>query len=175
MNRRLNLNGISRSAQAGAALFVSLIMLLLMTLMILAASRSSILELLMATNAQNANEALQRAEDATLRGEQRIVTDFDGIPTLDFSADPDDGLYLDAELAVDTVDWAALQAESDGVGEDQRDYIIEYIGPATVTGGSLALGAGAASSIRYLYRVSGQGLSSRSSARVVQTIFATME
>jgi Tfp pilus assembly protein PilX len=148
-----------------------------MTLMIVATSRSSILELLMATNAQNTNEALQRAEDSTLRGEQRILTDFDGIPTVDFSAVADDGLYLDGQLAVDTVDWIAqdIGFESDGVDADQRNYIIQYIGPATVTGGSLALGAGAASSIRYLYRVSGQGLSRRSSARVVQTIFSTME
>ncbi len=169
------MNSNNRSMQDGAALVVSLIMLLVMTLMIVATSRSSILELLMATNAQNANEALQRAEDSTLRGEQRIVRDFGGIPTVDFGADPGDGLYLDAELVVDTVDWTALQFESDGVGADQRDFIIQYIGPGTVTGGSLAIGAGAASSTRYLYRVSGQGLSSRSSARVVQTIFATME
>jgi len=144
--------------------------------MIVATSRSSILELLMATNAQNANEALQRAEDSALRGEQRILTDFGGIPTANFSADPADGLYLDTDLVVDTVDWTALPGfESDGVDANQRDYIIQYIGPATVVGGSLALGAGSASSIRYLYRVSGQGSSSRSSARVVQTIFATME
>jgi len=146
-----------------------------MTLMIVATSRSSILELLMATNAQNANEALQRAEDSTLRGEQRILTDFDGIPVVDFGANPGDGLYLDNDLVVDKVDWTALQFESEGVAADQRDYIIQYIGPTTVFGGSLALGAGSASSIRYLYRVSGQGSSSRSSARVVQTIFATME
>jgi type IV pilus assembly protein PilX len=161
--------------QDGAALVVSLIMLLLMTLMIVATSRSSILELLMATNAQNANEALQRAEDSTLRGEQRILRDFGGVPSVDFSAVANDGLYLDTELVVNKVDWTALKFESEGVAADKRDYIIQYIGPATVVGGSLALGAGSASSIRYLYRVSGQGSSSRSSARVVQTIFSTME
>lgn len=165
----------NRSVQEGAALVVSLIMLLVMTLMVVAASRSSILELLMATNAQNANEALQRAEDSTLTGEQRIVTDFDGVPTWDFGTDPSDGLYLDAELVVDTVDWSSLQVESDGAGSDLREYVIQYIGPSTAIGGSLAIGAGAASSTRYLYRVSGRGLSSRSSARVVQTIFATIE
>lgn len=161
--------------QDGAALVVSLIMLLLMTLMIVATSRSSILELLMATNAQNANEALQRAEDSTLRGEQRILRDFGGIPAVDFSAVASDGLYLDTDLVVNEVDWTALTFESEGVDADQRDYIIQYIGPATVVGGSLAVGAGSASSIRYLYRVSGHGSSSRSSARVVQTIFSTME
>lgn len=169
------MNSNSRSMQDGAALVVSLIMLLIMTLMILATSRSSILELLMAINSQSANEALQRAEDSTLRGEQRILADFDGIPTVDFGADLNDGLYLDAELVVDTVDWSGLAFESDGVDENQRNYIIQYIGPATLPGGSVAMGAGGASNIRYLYRVNGQGLSSRSSARVVQTIFSTME
>ena len=94
---------------------------------------------------------------------------------MDFSAVASDGLYLDTDLVVNEVDWTALTFESEGVDADQRDYIIQYIGPATVVGGSLAVGAGSASSIRYLYRVSGHGSSSRSSARVVQTIFSTME
>lgn len=165
----------SRSMQSGAALAVGLIMLLVMTLMVLASSRTSVLDFLMAVNTQNSNEALQRAEDSVLRGEQRIVTDFGGIPTTDFSAGAEDGLYLDGEIVVDTIDWSDIHHESDGEDADQRDYIIEYIGPAMVPGGSLAVGAGAASSIRYLYRVSGQGASSRSAARVVQTIFSTME
>jgi type IV pilus assembly protein PilX len=168
-------NTSNRSKQSGAALAVGLIMLLVMTVMILATARSSVLDFLMAVNSQNANEALQQAEDAVLRGEQRIVTDFAGIPTTDFTADAGDGLYLDGEIDVNTVDWSGIDHETDGEDEDQRAYIVEYVGPATLPGGSLAIGAGAASSIRYIYRVSGEGASSRSAARVVQTIFATMD
>lgn len=164
-----------RSTQRGAAMAVSLIMLLLMTLIVLAASRTSILDLLMATNAQNANEALQRAEDSTLRGEQRILTDFDGAPTVDFAADPDDGLYVAGEITVDSVDWEALQVETEGADDELKEYMIEYLGPTPAVGGSLAIGAGAGSNMRFLYRVSGRGLSARNSRRVVQTIYATME
>jgi len=164
-----------QSAQQGAALVVSLIMLLLMTLMVVAATRSSIMELLMATNTQNENEALQVAEDSVLRGEIRILTDFNGAPTIDFSADPDDGLYVDTELVVDSLDWSAIATEVEDADTNPKEYIVQYIGPSPAIGGSLAVGAGATTNIRYLYRVSGQGESQRSSARVVQTIFATME
>jgi len=66
-------------------------------------------------------------------------------------------------------------AERIGAGDAFREYILEYLGPVTATGGSLSVGAGMASDTRYLYRVSGRGASSRGSARVVQTIYATAE
>ncbi|HVS23144.1 MAG TPA: hypothetical protein VMU03_05420 [Gammaproteobacteria bacterium] len=168
-------NNSTRSAQTGGVLFVSLIMLLLMTVMVISGSGASYLELMMGTNSQNATEALLRAEQSTLRGEQRIIANFNGAPTVDFSASSTDGLYLDSQININTIDWAAIHSESEGAGADVRQYVIEYIGAVPASGGSLGLGAGAGASMRYLYRVSGRGTSSRASARVVQTIFATTE
>jgi len=164
-----------QGSQEGAALFVSLVILLLMTIIALTATRMSNLEFIMGTNTQNAAESFMRAENSALEGEQRILLNFFGAPTIDFSANPDDGLYLDGEITVDTVNWAAFNYETAGADPDLREYIIEYLGPAPLSGGSLALGVGAASGTRYLYQVSGRGTSSRRSTRVVQTIFATIE
>ena len=161
--------------QNGAALFTSLIMLLVMTLIIVSGARSSALEILLADNAQSAQQALMRAEDSVLRGNQRIELNFSGAPSFDFSAAEDDGLYVDGELGLDTVDWEEIPAEREGAGENLREFIIEYLGPAAAIGGSLSVGAGTGSDIRYLYRVSGRGASNRVSARVVQVILATAE
>ena len=166
---------IGYSKQCGAALFTSLIMLLVMTLIIVSGARSSALEILLADNAQSSQQALMRAEDSVLQGNQHIELNFVGAPSFDFGVAQDDGLYLDGTLGLDTVDWEAIPAEREGAGEDLREFIIEYLGPAAAIGGSLSLGAGTGSDIRYLYRVSGRGASNRGSARVVQVILATAE
>ena len=168
-------NSRSLSKQKGMALFISLIMLLLMSVIILHGARSSTLELLLGNNAQHTAQALMRAEDSVVAGESLIELDYVGAPTVDFSASQSDGIYIVGELDVDTVDWTAYVAERIGAGDAFREYILEYLGPVTATGGSLSVGAGMASDTRYLYRVSGRGASSRGGARVVQTIYATAE
>lgn len=165
----------NRSKQSGMAMFFSLIMLLLMTVIILHGARSSNLELLLGNNAQHKAEALMRAEDSAVAGEKLIEVNYFGAPTIDFSEDEGDGVYLVGEIILDTVDWTDFAAERVGDGDNYREYIVEYLGPATATGGSLSIGAGVASDTRYIYRVSGRGESSRGGARVVQTIYATAE
>ena len=165
----------NRSKQSGMAMFFSLIMLLLMSMIILHGARSSNLELLLGNNAQHTAQALMRAEDSAVAGENLIEVNYTGAPTIDFSVDEDDGVYIVGEIAIDTVDWAEFAAERVGAGDNYREYIVEYLGPATATGGSLSIGAGVASDTRYIYRVSGRGESSRGGARVVQTIYATAE
>ena len=161
--------------QRGMAMFISLVMLLLMSIIAIHAARSSNLEILLGNNSQHAAQALISAEDSVLTGERIIELNYPGAPTIDFSADNSDGLYVVGEIEVDSVDWAPEIAEQVGAGATYREYIIEYLGPASATGGSLSVGAGVASDKRFLYRVSGRGLSSRGSARVVQTIYATAE
>ncbi len=163
------------SKQKGMAMFISLIMLLLMTVIIVHGARSSTLELLLGNNTQHTAQALMRAEDSAVAAESLIELNYSGGPSVDLSADPGDGQYIDGEIDVRSVDWSEYSAERIGAGDDYREYIIEYLGPVMTTGGSLSVGAGAASNIRYLYRVSGRGESSRGGARVVQTIFATAE
>ncbi len=156
-------------------MFFSLIMLLVMTVIIMHGARSSNLELLLGNNAQHTAQALMRAEDSAVAGEKLIALDYSGAPTIDFSVDEDDGVYIVGEIVLDSVDWTEFAAERIGAGDDYREYIVEYLGPAAATGGSLSIGAGVASDTRSIYRVSGRGESSRGGARVVQTIYATAE
>jgi len=165
----------NRSKQSGMAMFFSLIMLLLMSMIILHGARSSNLELLLGNNAQHTAQALMRAEDSAVAGENLIEVNYTGAPTIDFSVDESDGVYIVGEIAINSVDWTEFAAERVGAGDNYREYIVEYLGPATATGGSLSIGAGVASDTRYIYRVSGRGESSRGGARVVQTIYATAE
>ncbi len=161
--------------QQGLALFISLMMLLLMTLIIVHAARSSTLDILIGNNVQHSTQALMRAEDSVIAAEDLIETVYDGAPNVDFSAIQSDGLYIVGEVDVGSIDWSMLPAERIGAGDDYREYIIEYLGPVATPGGSLSMGAGAASDTRFLYRVSGRGASTRGGARVVQTIYATAE
>jgi len=165
----------NRSKQSGMAMFISLVMLLLMSMIILNSARSSNLELLIGNNAQTTAQALMRAEDSAVAGENLILLNYSGAPDIDFSLNANDGVYVDGEINVNSMDWADYPAERVGEGNSYREYIVEYLGPVASSGGSLSVGSGVATSTRYLYRVSGRGESSRGSARVVQTIYATAE
>ncbi len=169
----------NRLKQRGMAMFISLVMLLLISLIVLHAARSSTLELLMGNNAQHTAQALMRAEDSAVAGEVLIDTNYRGGPTIGFSVAPGQtptrGLYTAGQIDLKTIDWTGYAAERVGTGDTYREYIIEYMGPVTAVGGSLSVGAGAASTTRFLYRVSGRGAASRGSARVVQTIYITAE
>ena len=163
------------SKQQGMAMFTSLIILLLMSIIVLHAARSSTLEIFMGNNAQHAANALMRAEDSAVAGETLLETTYPGAPTVNFSEVDTDGLYVDGEVDVNSVDWQNFGSETEGAGDELREYILEYLGPFTPTGGSLSLGAGSGSSTIYLYRVSGRGASSMGGTRVVQTIYAMAE
>ena len=165
--------------QRGMAMFVSLTMLLLISLIVLHAARSSTLELLMGNNAQQTAQALMRAEDSAVAGETLVEVNYPNGPTIEFIAaqgqTPASGLYMVDQIDLNSVDWTGYGAERVGTGDAYREYIIEYLGSTAATGGSLSVGAGAASNKRFFYRVSGRGVASRGGARVVQTIFATAE
>jgi len=157
------------------AMFIALVVLLLLTIIILHSARSSTLEVMISNNTQNTTRAFMRAEDSIVAGEQRIELDYSGAPKADFSENTDDGLYVVGDIDIKSVDWSKFAVERVGEGQNYREYVIEYLGPTTATGGSLSVGAGVASDTRYLYRVSGRGESPRGGARVVQTIYATAE
>jgi Tfp pilus assembly protein PilX len=163
------------SKQSGVAMFTSLIILLLMSIIVLHAARSSSLEITIGNNAQHSAEALMKAEDAAVVAETFIEANYPGAPTVDFTAVDDDGLYLDGEIDVNTMDWYAFGAERVGEGDDFHEYIIEYLGPFAPFGSSLSVGGGGGLGTIYLYRVSGRGASSRGGTRVVQTIYAMTE
>ena len=168
----------NRKKQRGMAMFVSLTMLLLISLIVLHAARSSTLELLMGNNAQQTAQALMRAEDSAVAGETLVDTNYPNGPTVEFmtaTQTQTGGFYVAGQIDLRSVDWTGYAAERVGTGDAYREYIIEYMGTAAATGGSLSVGAGAASNKRFFYRVSGRGAASRGGARVVQTIYATAE
>ena len=169
----------TQQRESGAALFISLIMLLLMTIIAITATRSSTLELLMGTNTQHAAQAFMLAEDSAISGEYRIENDLPGAPNGSYFSDENDGIYIHTDVDVDDINWEDVVYEVTGADEgddasDRREYIIEYIGPIPASGSSEALGLGAQYT-RYVYRVSGRGTADRSSARVIQTIYATID
>ena len=84
-----------------------------------------------------------------------------------------DGYYSAGTVSPDTPDWDRVSYENGGVSGAQ--FVIEYIGPAPAPESSLALGAGTATVLRFVYRVTGRGASSRGSVRLAQTIFTSIE
>ena len=161
--------------QRGVAMVISLVMLLLVSIVVLQAARSSNLELLIGNNTQQSTTALMRAENSVLVGETVIENNFVGAP-LDFDFGAQDGFYLEDDIDLRTTDWTELDTEVVGSGYDKFEYIVEYIGPETAAGSSLAVGAGGGGiNLIYLYRVSGRGDAGIGGARVVQTIYATAE
>lgn len=172
MKRISNIALPSRSQ--GFSLVVGLVLLLVMTLIGVTATRVARTELLLANNAQNAAEAFSGAENSATAGERDVFVNFSGPPTFDFSADNTDGYYTIGELPAIQTDWSALAHET-GLPADDVEYVVEYLGPAPGSGGSLAVGVGSFTPKRYIFRISGRGESSKGSVRLVQTVFATIE
>ena len=166
---------LNRSGQHGTALLISMIILLVMTMIILQGARSANLELLIGNNSQYAAEALVQAEDGAVLGETFLEINYSGAPIINYGERGDDGVYLDGQVEVGSLDWTEMGPESKTRFGVNLEYIVEYIGPSYAAGGSLSVGAGVASDTRYIYRISGRGVSERGGARVVQTVYATAE
>jgi len=165
----------NQSQQNGAALLISMIILLVMSVIILQGARSANLEVLIGNNSRHASEALMQAEDSAVSGEQMLELNYAGAPTGNYGGNDDDGVFIVGQIDVNTVDWDELNAQHETGDGTQREYIVEYVGPAAANGGSLSVGAGTASNTRYIYRVSGRGEAGNGGARVVQTIYAMAE
>jgi Tfp pilus assembly protein PilX len=167
---------LNQSRQHGTALLISMIILLVMSLIILQGARSANLEILIGNNTLHTAEALMQAEDSAVAGEKMLDLNYAGAPTGNYGGNDDDGVFLVGQIDINTVDWDAFQTQSEtGYDGSHREYLVEYVGPESATGGSLSVGAGAASDTRYIYRVSGRGVAGNGGARVVQTIYAMAE
>ena len=165
----------NQTRQRGTALLISMIILLVMSLIILQGARSANLELLIGSNSEYATEALVQAEDSAIAGETFLELNYQGAPVMNYGERLDDGVFLVGQISITSLDWRDLQTETATRTHGQLEYIVEYVGPTAAAGGSLSIGAGAASGTRYIYRISGRGLSERGGARVVQTVYATAE
>lgn len=162
--------------QSGAVLFSSLIVLLVISVIALNASRSSALEMVVATNQQNGIQALANGEDSVFFAEQYLLAVHpQGGPSFDFTQDTTDGLYLAGAVDPETADWNPITTEEvlDAAGNVTNRYVVEYMGTSSATGGSLAVGAGSGAQIRHVYRITGLGVGPKGTVRLVQTVFAT--
>ena len=160
------------AGQKGVALVVCMIMLLILTLGAVTTMRLSNSQLIITNSFQNELEAFIDAENSIRLGERDLDFNFAGAPALDFDL-TDDGYYSADTLPAYSPDWDNITAESGGVSGAQ--YVVEYIGPAPAAESSLALGAGSATTMQFVYRITGRGDSSKGSVRLAQTIFSSTE
>ncbi len=72
-----------------------------------------------------------------------------------------------------TFDWDGDGTNGFITGPTGNKYVIEYLGGWTMLGASLAGGVNIGTNGRYVYRLSGQGTSSRGGERLLQTLFLT--
>jgi Tfp pilus assembly protein PilX len=149
-----------------------MIMLLILTLGAVTSMRLSNSQLLITNSFQNEQEAFVAAENSVQAGERDITTRFDGAPAFEF-ASSGDGYYSAGTVVTDTPDWDGVTYENGSVSGAQ--FVVEYIGPVPAPQSSLALGAGSATVLRFVYRVTGRGTSSRGSVRLAQNIYTSIE
>lgn len=176
---------INSNKQCGAVLLISLIILLVMTILGVTAMRTSNLELIMATNAQEQLMALTNAENTLVDAEDDIDNNFPGQYVHAWHTDTTDGYYaqnnplsLDlANSALEDVDWVDVDSDGEGyaVGANGR-YTLEYMGSVkdASAGGTATIGAGK-EKWRYFYRITSMATVGKGANRLVQSIYTTIE
>jgi hypothetical protein len=172
MSKRRMPSSPGLAKQRGAAFVISIIILIALTLIAVTATNVANSDLVMTNGFENENEAFIGAENSLSVGERVLANQFTGAPTFDFD-EKGDGYYSEGGVVIDSVDWDDIVAENGGVSG--AEYIVEYLGPAPLAGGSLSVGAGAATSQQFVYRIVGRGTSSKGSVRLTETIFTTTE
>ncbi|WP_290648924.1 PilX N-terminal domain-containing pilus assembly protein [Aquisalimonas sp.] len=153
--------------QRGVALIVCLILLLVMTLLGVSAMNSSIMQELMSNSFRTQTATLSSAEFVVREGEQVITGIVTGNPR------PDAGYHDLAEDSLDPLDVAAWNFKTQNF--DGGEYAIEHIGRREVPGESIAEGEEVAGSHVSIFRISARSEGDRGAARIVQTIFVTLE
>ncbi|MBL4819038.1 MAG: pilus assembly protein [Deltaproteobacteria bacterium] len=165
--------------QQGAVLAVSLIILLLLTIIGLASTSTSIMDTLMAGNAQYQTQALASAERTLKFAEDRIETIAleDGI--FDFAATGDAFYSLSDGLDVHQLDWKnrsfSVERNLDGDPATDDMYIVEFVGSKPVPGESTKVkqGGSVKGSNVYTHRVTARSATQKGAERVVQSIYVT--
>lgn len=153
----------------GSVLVFGLIMLLVISLITLATVAVPSVELKMARNTSLQIQALATAETHLARGEERVQTDFGGIPNFAFDEEKQDCLEAGNDENVksrwcdtSSVDAAAPDAAPNG-------YRIQFVGP-----GSLEFGTGNQLTDRYYFTVHGAGREN-TGQRQVQSVYMTTD
>jgi len=167
----MNYHFKSHKKQAGAVLFVSLIMLLIMTLLGISGMQTTILEEKMAGNFKDRNMSLQAGESALREAEEylratTVLPSFTGgtlghyQPTAAGAARWDDSVTDWSDTANDVVAYTGTLTDI----ATSPAYIIEELPPVPESGGSLE--AGVAVEARY-YRITTRAVGGTDTAVVM--------
>lgn len=153
----------------GSVLVFGLIMLLVISLITLATVSVPSVELKMARNASLQTQALANAETHLMRGEERVQTQFGGIPRFDFDDETQDCLETSETEDLKNIWCDAPSAEAAPSGSAPSGYFIEFLGPA-----ALEFGTGNQLTDRYYFNVHGAGRED-TGQRQVQSVYMTLE
>lgn len=153
----------------GSVLVFGLIMLLVISLITLATVSVPSVELKMARNTSLQTQALANAETHLARGEERVQTEFGGIPRFDFDETRQDCLEPSGAEDLQSSWCDSPSAEVAPVGSAPSGYRIEFLGPA-----ALEFGAGNQLTDRYYFNVHGAGREDTGQRRV-QSVYMTIE
>jgi len=182
-----DLNKITMNLQGGAVLVISLLILIVLTLLAITSMSTSNFELIMATNIQSQFTSLANAEVAVGEGEIEIKTKYNPGPITSGPNAVDPSAAATHAMGIYEYDTITKQTPGFGspttfdwngtngyfIGPTGNKFVIEYLGGWTTSGASLAIGVNTSSNSRYVYRVTGQGASSRGGERFIQTLFLT--
>lgn len=158
-----------RRRVGGSVLVLGLVMLLVISLITLATVSVPSVELKMARNTSLQAQALANAETHLVRGEERIQTDFGGIPRFDFN-DEEQGCLQSGTVDELQSGWCdAPSAEATPIGAAPSGYRIQFLGPV-----ALEQGTGNPLTDRYYFNVHGAGRED-SGQRQVQSVYMTTE
>jgi len=159
--------------ESGIVLFLCLVFMAIATMLSLFTMRSATSEAKIAINVQSRTSAFTDSEIGVASGENTIAISFSGAPSFDWSANSTDGYYYDGNVTDLRAVWNGASGYESG--DDDSQFIIEYLGPFTTDGSSVAFGAGTLSTHRFVYRVTGKGQGARAGFRLAQSIYAVSE
>ncbi len=162
-----------KNKETGVVLFLSLVFMVLIAMLGMFTVRSATSEIKIATNVQARASAFSDAELGIKSGEKVIANTLVGAPAFDWSTNVTDGFYYDGDVQNLRAIWNGNPGYE--TGDDASQFIVEYLGPFTTEGSSIAIGAGTLSNQRYVYRVTGRGQSARGGYRLSQSIYAVSE
>ena len=161
--------------QRGVSLIVAMIMLLVLTLIGVGSMNTAIVELKMASSAQQQSRALNRADELLRVGEEKVLEMVDDPAAFNYNT-PDDGYYLKADnIDVYDIDWAGQNLTSIEGDTPEDRYVVEYMGPETIPGGSqkIATDGRIIGGAVHSNRITSRSATGKNALRLVQSIYVT--
>jgi type IV pilus assembly protein PilX len=176
MSYRQTKLGPGPSRQQGISILVALVMLLVLTLLGVSSMNTSIVELKMATSAQQQGIALNRAEELLRVGENNVTAILTNPAAYDFAA-AGDGYYISADdINVRTFDWptAGLVSIKPEANVDDS-YVVEYLGAKPIPGESVKIATDGRiiGGAVHTFRITTRSVAGKGAVRLVQSLFVS--